>query len=85
MEQPTDVNHPASRSHEWDIGTNYRSDRIWLWSTKEKSKSMTVFPMLNPASMGYGSVGVDITYKAKTRASRSIHGSFTLSRHSTAG
>ena len=53
----------ANNGNEWAIGMSHKSDRIWLWSTIAKSKFLTVFPMLIPACMGYGSVGIDITYK----------------------
>ena len=58
--------HPLAHLNQWDIGATYPSPHIWLFSPVHgRSKQSTVYPMLVPGSLDFGSISVDLKYNNK--------------------
>ncbi|RXK34714.1 hypothetical protein M231_08030 [Tremella mesenterica] len=61
---PAEVSHPLSHLNQWDIGVTYKSPHIFLFAPlKGTTKEMSLYPMIVPGSLDYGSILVDIVYK----------------------
>ena len=60
-DEPADISHPAATDNQWDIGINFKCPNIWLWGNTATNKSITVYPMIVPASLDLGTVTGKIT------------------------
>ena len=64
--EPAQLDHPLAKWNEWDIGVTFKASDIWLFApTKGKTEGLTLFPMLVPSSLDYGSVLIELTHKGK--------------------
>lgn len=61
--EPAQVSHPLAELNEWDIGVTTRSTNIFLFRAPGSIPSgMTVYPMVIPRSMDFGSVNIELRY-----------------------
>lgn len=61
--EPAQVDHPWAEHNEWDIGTTFTSDNIWLFgSLTGRQHGLTRYPMLVPASLDYGTVNIKLKH-----------------------
>lgn len=59
----TDNYHPMAHLNEWDIGVTYQSPHIILFKPGVgHTKGTTHYPMITPASRGFGSIQTSITW-----------------------
>jgi len=64
--EPAQRDHTWAEHNEWDIGTSFRSDHVWLFaSATGRHHGLEHYPMLVPGSGGFGSVNAKVKYGAR--------------------
>nr|XP_018263419.1 uncharacterized protein I303_04913 [Kwoniella dejecticola CBS 10117]OBR85577.1 hypothetical protein I303_04913 [Kwoniella dejecticola CBS 10117] len=64
--EPAQADHKFSKFNQWDIGKNFNSSLIWLFqSVNPLGKEASIYPMIIPGSLDYGSFNLKVTYNSK--------------------
>jgi len=64
--EPAEERHEWAKHNEWDIGTTFLSNKIWLFcATRGKVRGIRHFPMVIPASLDYGTVNITAQHKRR--------------------
>ena len=64
--EPAEEGHEWSKHNEWDIGTTFLSDKIWLFrAIRDRVHGIRHYPMVIPASLDYGTVNITAQYQRR--------------------
>lgn len=65
-QDPASATHPLRHHNQFDIGKTFKDHGIWLWAPANAAEPETCtrrFPIIIPASKGYGTVEFIVTWK----------------------
>ena len=64
--EPAQEDHEWAKHNEWDLGTTFLDDKIWLFrALRDRVHGIQHYPMVIPASLDHGTVNITAQYKRR--------------------